>query len=105
MHYDLFLDYMDMWSRWMKSEDHKLGYPQKSIGMSGSSSTSFDDMVEEADSEIIRTINSCMDALKPTEVDAIWARYLNTKKPMYYEIKLQNGLEKLKEMVENRIEI
>ena len=105
MNYDLFLDYMDSWARWMKSSDHKLGYPQRSIGMSGSSSTTFDDMIEEADSEIIRTINSCMDSLKPEEISAIWARYLKTKKPMYYELKLERGLEKLKEMVDIRIEM
>jgi hypothetical protein len=105
MHYDLFLDYMGMWSRWMKSEDHKLGYPQRSIGMSGSSSTSFDDMIEEADSEIIRTINSCMDSLTPEEVNAIWARYLGTKRPMYYELKLQVALDKLLDMVSSRIQI
>jgi hypothetical protein len=105
MHYDLFLDYMGMWSRWMKSEDHKLGYPQRSIGMSGSSSTSFDDMIEEADSEIIRTINSCMDSLNPEEVNAIWARYLGTKRPMYYELKLQVALDKLLDMVSSRIQI
>ena len=105
MHYDLFLDYMGMWSRWMKSEDHKLGYPQRSIGVAGSSSTSFDDMIEEADSEIIRTINSCMDSLKPEEVNAIWARYLGTKRPMYYELKLQVALDKLLDMVSSRIQI
>ena len=105
MELDLFMDYMDMWSRWMKSEDHKLGFPQRSIGVAGSSSTSFDDMIEEADSEIIRTINSCMDSLNSEEVSAIWARYLNTRKPMYYELKLMAGLEKLKEMVETRVQI
>lgn len=105
MHYDLFLDYMSMWGRWMKSEDHKLGYPQKSVGISGSSSTSFDDMIEEADLEIIKTINSCIDSLKSEEINAIWARYLNTKKPMYYELKLQVGLDKLRQLVESRIQI
>lgn len=105
MHYDLFLDYMGMWSRWMKSEDHKLGYPQRSIGISGSSSTSFDDMIEEADFEIIRTINSCMDSLNPEEVNAIWSRYLGTKRPMYYELKLESGLNHLREMVEKRLQM
>jgi hypothetical protein len=62
-------------------------------------------MIEEADSEIIRTINSCMDSLNSEEVSAIWARYLNTRKPMYYELKLMAGLDRLKEMVENRIQI
>lgn len=103
MHKDLFLDYMSMWSRWMQSSDHKLGFPQRSVGVSGASSTNFDDMIEEADSEVIRTINSCMDSLNPEEVNAIWARYLKTKKPMYYEIKLQTGLEKLQDLVEKRI--
>ena len=105
MELDLFMDYMDMWSRWMKSGDHKLGFPQRSIGVAGSSSTSFDDMIEEADSEIVKTINSCMDSLNSEEVNAIWARYLNTRKPMYYELKLMAGLEKLKEMVETRVQI
>ena len=67
--------------------------------------TSFDDMIEEADSEIVRTINSCMESLNTEEVNAIWARYLNTRKPMYYELKLMAGLEKLKEMVETRVQI
>jgi hypothetical protein len=105
MHKDLFLEYMQNWARWMKSEDHKLGFPQRSIGMAGASSTSFDDMIEEADSEIVRTINSCIDSLGSDEVNAIWARYIGTKKPMYYEMKLQIGLDKLQSMVEARVQI
>lgn len=105
MHIDLFMEYMSMWARWMKSEDHRLGYPQKSVGVSGASSTTFDDMIDEADSEVIRVINSSMDSVRPEEVNAIWARYLGTKKPMYYELKLESGLNHLREMVERRLQM
>jgi hypothetical protein len=105
MNKDLFLEYMDMWARWMRSEDNKLGFPRKSLGINMSSSTSFDDMLDEADNQIIQVINSSMDSLSSIEIDAIWARYLKTKKPMYYEVKLDLALEKLMDIVESRIEI
>jgi hypothetical protein len=46
-----------------------------------------------------------MDSLNPEEVNAIWARYLGTKRPMYYELKLQVALDKLLDMVSSRIQI
>ena len=55
------LSIMQDWSLWMKSDNHKLGYPSKSIGLSsGGESTSevFEEMCSAQDMANIRTIDA-----------------------------------------------
>jgi len=103
---ELLMDYMDMWARNMKQPDSGLGYPKKSIMMSsGGNYTSFEDMIEEADSNIIKTIDAVISSLDPEQRSAVWARWLNTKKPMYYELKLSHAIDNLMTIVGRRLGI
>jgi len=103
---ELLMDYMDMWARNMRQPDSGLGYPKKSVMMSsGGNYTSFEDMIEEADSNIIKTIDAVISSLDPEQRSAVWARWLNTKKPMYYELKLSHAIDNLMTIVGRRLGI
>lgn len=102
----MLMEYMDAWARSMRQEDSGLGYPKKSIMMSsGGNYTSFEDMIEEADSNIIKTIDAVVSSLDPEQRSAVWARWLNTKKPMYYELKLSHAIDNLMTIVGRRLGI
>ena len=104
---ELMMDYMDMWAKSMRHDDHGLGYPKKSIMLSsgGGGYTTLDDMIEQADSEVIKTIDAAISSLDQEERNAVWARWLKTKKPMYYEIKLQNAINNLMQILSKRLGI
>lgn len=98
------LDLLDKWKLYMKYDNHKLGYPSKSIGMSsGGASGSFDDMYDEVEDDNVKTVDAVIHSLDHEEQKAIYARYLGTKKPMYYEVKLQIAIDKLLHIVGRRI--
>lgn len=99
------MDYMDMWAKNMRSDNHKLGYPQRSVGLSsgGGGYTAFDDMVDEADNTIIKTIDAVISSLDKGQRDAIWARWLRTKKPEFYEFKLELAIDNLLTIVGRRL--
>lgn len=102
----MLMEYMDAWARSMRHEDSGLGYPKKSIMMSsGGNYTSFEDMVEESDSKVIETIDAVIGSLDQDQRDAVWARWLNTKKPMYYELKLSHAIDNLLTIVGRRLGI
>ena len=100
------LEILDLWSVWMKSDNHKLGYPSKSIGMySGGESTvdSFSEMVEAQDMANIRTIDAIIHSLPKEQQDAIYARYLDAKKPLAYPYKLELALDNILTIGSRRI--
>jgi len=100
------LELLDKWKLFMRSDNHKLGYPSKSLGMSSggeSSYDAFDEMYEDVESDNIRTVDAVIHSLPKDQKDAIYARYLNTKKPLYYEIKLQLAIDNLLIIVGRRI--
>jgi hypothetical protein len=98
------LELLDKWKLYMRSDNHKLGYPNKSIGMSsGGASGSFDDMYDEVEDDNIRTVDAVIHSLPKEQQDAIYARYLKTKKPLYYEIKLELAIDNLLTIVSRRI--
>jgi len=102
----MLMEYMDAWARSMRQEDSGLGYPKKSIMMSsGGNYTSFEDMIEEADSKVVETIDAVIGSLEQEQRDAVWARWLNTKKPMYYELKLSHAIDNLLTIVGRRLGI
>ena len=81
------LELLDKWRLFMRSDNHKLGYPSKSLGMSSggeSSYDAFDEMYEDVESDNVRTVDAVIHSLPKDQQEAIYARYLNTKKPMYY---------------------
>jgi len=98
------LELLDKWKLYMRSDNHKLGYPSKSIGMSsGGVSGSFDDMYNEVENDNIRTVDAVIHSLPKDQQQAIYARYLQTKKPMYYELKLEMAIDNLLTIVGRRI--
>lgn len=98
------LELLDKWKLYMRSDNHKLGYPSKSIGMSsGGASGSFDDMYNEVEDDNIRTVDAVIHSLPKDQQQAIYARYLQTKKPMYYELKLEMAIDNLLTIVGRRI--
>jgi len=106
MELNFLLQLLDDWSKWMRHDNHKLGYPSKSIGLSSGGSSNadtFDYMIEDLDNDNVRTIDALIHSLPIEEQNAIYARYLHTKKPFYYELKLQFALDKLLIKAEQRI--
>jgi len=100
------LDLLDKWKLYMKSDNHKLGYPNKSIGLSSGGESSydvFDEMYESSELQNVKTLDAVIHSLNQEEQKAIYSRYLNTKKPMYYEIKLQIAIDNLLQIVSRRI--
>lgn len=97
---------LEDWSIWMKHDNHRLGYPRKSLGIAsgGESSEAFDDMVGEADSKNIKTINAIINSLPREQREAIYARWLKSKKPMYYELKLELAIDNLLSIAGRRID-
>jgi len=97
---------LEDWAKYMKSDNHRLGYPNKiSYMSSGGESTAdvFDDMVNEADSENVKIVNACIHSLEKNQREALYARWLGSKKPMYYELKLDLAMDNLLTMVGKRI--
>lgn len=96
-------DILKDWSYWMRSHSHKLGYPSKSFGLVSSGNNSFEDMIENSDSTNVDIIDTAIDDLAKDEKAAIYYRYLGSKKPIAYEMKLELALNHLLELVENKI--
>lgn len=99
---------LDIWQEWMKKDNTKLGYPKKSLGMiSGgySNSENFDEMLESAELEDIRLVDTCIDELEPTQRAAIYHRYLGDQAPKYYPIKLELAIDNLLTIVGRRINL
>ena len=95
---------LDEWARWMKKDEHGLGYPKRSLGIStGGASSSFEEMYENGELEKIKTVDSVIHSLDNQQRDAIYARYLGSKKPMYYELKLSHAVDNLLTIVGRRI--
>jgi hypothetical protein len=70
---------------------------------SGGASGSFDDMYDEVEDDNVRTVDAVIHSLPKDQQQAIYSRYLNTKKPLYYEIKLQLAIDNLLTIVGRRI--
>jgi hypothetical protein len=86
------------WALYMKSDNHKLGYPSKSLGLSsGGESTSdeFENMLSAMDLSNVRIIDAIIHDLIPQQQDAIYARYLGAKKKSLYEWHLNHAMDNL----------
>jgi len=97
---------LEDWSKWMKTDSHRLGYPSKTSYLScGGESTSdvFEQMVNESDQNNVKIINACIDSLEKNQKQAIYYRWLGGKKPMYYEKDLDLAMDNLLTMTSRRI--
>ena len=97
---------LEDWSRWMKFDNHKLGYPNKTSYFStGGESTSevFEDMVSKTDMHNIKVVDAVIDGLEKNQKAAIYYRFLGGKKPMFYEKNLDMAMDNLLTIVGQRI--
>ena len=79
---------LEDWSKWMKKDSHRLGYPNRTSYLSsGGESTIdvFDEMLNEADDNNVKIINACIDSLPIDQKKAIYYRWLKGNKPIFYE--------------------
>ncbi len=60
-------------------------------------------MVEEADNRNTKTINAIINSLPKEQREAIYARWLGSKKPIYYELKLELAMDNLLTIADRRI--
>ena len=100
------LSILDDWALWMKSDNHKLGYPSKSIGMSSggeSTSEAFEEMCSAQDMSNLRTIDAIIHSLDKTQQDAIYAKYLGAKPPLAFYWQLEMAYDNLLTIAERRI--
>ena len=95
------------WALYMKSHDsHKLGFPKKSIGfISGGESTAdaFLEMVSAQDLKNVHTSDSIIHSLPKEQQEAIYTRFLKTRKPFAYEFKLELAMDNLLTIAGRRI--
>jgi len=96
---------LEDWSVWMKKDNHRLGYPSKVSYMTvGSySAHAFDDMLDVADNNNMKTLNAIIHSLDKEQRDAVYARWLGSNKPLYYELKLDLAMDNLLTIAGRRI--
>ena len=100
------LSILEDWAKWMKSDNHKLGYPSKSIGMSsGGESTSevFEEMCSAQDMSNVRTIDAIIHSLDSSQQQAIYAKYLGAKPPLAFYWQLEMAYDNLLTIAGRRI--
>jgi len=100
------LSILEDWALWMKSDNHKLGYPSKSIGMSSggeSTSEAFEEMCSAQDMSNIRTIHAIVHSLEQGQQEAIYAKYLGAKPPLAFYWQLDMAYDNLLTIAERRI--
>lgn len=100
------LDILDHWAKWMKQDNHKLGYPNKiSYLRTGGEShhDAFEIMLEISDNKNVEIIDIIIHDLPSAQKQAIYARYLKDKKPMYYEKHLELAIDNLLTIADKRI--
>ena len=100
------LSILEDWALWMKSDNHRLGYPSKSIGMSSggeSTSDTFEEMCSAQDMSNVRTIHAIVHSLEQGQQDAIYAKYLGAKPPLAFYLQLDMAYDNLLTIAERRI--
>jgi hypothetical protein len=100
------LSILEDWALWMKSDNHRLGYPSKSIGLSSggeSTSEAFEEMCSAQDMSNVRTIHAIVHSLEPGQQEAIYAKYLGAKPPLAFYWQLDMAYDNLLTIAERRI--
>ena len=75
---------LSLWTRWMRNDDHGLGYPKRSLGM--------------------RTLNAVINELDHEERKAIHHFHLGSVAPMYKEIKYELAIEHILKNITKRLD-
>jgi len=99
-------DIIEDWVRWHKVDNNKLGYPSKVSYLStgGYSANIFDDMVNAADTQNVKTLDAIIHSLPKDQRQAIYARYLGEKEPIFFEVKFNLAMGNLLDIASRRIE-
>lgn len=67
------------WAEWMRAYSPNLGYPVRvpilSTGMAGIAGSSFDDLLDQVDNQVMRSIDASIDSLTPAQKAAIYRKY------------------------------
>ena len=66
---------LEDWAAWQKGFRMKLGYPTKSAGMACSGASSFEDLCDESDNEVMRKVDACVSDLPAIQGAAVLRRY------------------------------
>lgn len=67
---------LEDWARWQQGYRVRVGYPSHSAGFgSGSGISSFEDMCEASDREMMCAVDSAVNDLPPVQTSAIMRRY------------------------------
>lgn len=67
---------LEDWADWQRGYRLKLGYPTKSAGLEcGGGSSSFDDLCDASDAEVMGKVDVCVNDLPPIHKAAILKRY------------------------------
>lgn len=73
---DALVRLMEDWADWQKGYRMKLGYPSRSCGLSTDAATTFEDMCDSSDNEMMRVVDTVIqEDLEPIERAAILRRY------------------------------
>ena len=100
------LSILEDWALWMKSDNHRLGYPSKSIGLSSggeSTSEAIEEMCSAQDMSNVRTIHAIVHSLEQGQQEAIYAKYLGAKPPLAFYWQLDMAYDNLLTIAERRI--
>jgi hypothetical protein len=100
------LSILEDWALWMKTDNHRLNYPSKSIGMSSggeSTSEAFEEMCSAQDMSNVRTIHAIIHSLPKEQQDAIYAKYLGAKPPLAFYWQLDMAYDNLLVIAGRRI--
>lgn len=92
------LELLDKWRLWMRTDNHRLGYPSKSILISsgGSAEDAFEEMYQTSEDDNVRVLDSVISDLEKQQRDAIYYRFLKSgPKPNFYELKLEIAMDNL----------
>ena len=97
---------LDSWARWMRLDNHRLGYPSKSIMIStggASSENAFEEMVDESDKRNVIILDAIITGLPTEQKEAIYFKHLGAKEPFASEFKYQEAMDSLNKLASKRI--
>lgn len=96
---------MNDWAHYMNKPSHKLGYSSNSSHLflgNVSSHEAFEHMLDIADYNNVKAIESLIESLDSNQVMAINHRWLGSIKPKQYEHHLMTALDQLSTMCDKR---
>ena len=97
---------LEDWALYMKVDNHKLGYPSKSILINSGGESShevFEQMIDDMDFHNVQAMDAIIDSLEPLQKQAVYSRYLKEKKPVEYTRLLSLAMDNIITLASRRI--